>query len=263
MFFLSSLLLLVPLVSSMSNHSTHSMRRAQATGSVDTKLISGQWDSVHAGQYSLFHDLWNEQKATSGSQTSQFTSMSGNAVAWTTTYTWTGEPGQVKSFANIQLNTGINQQLSAISSMPTAWKWNLLPNGPVVCDVAYDLFTSYNHGGSPVNEVMIWLANVNSGPISYQYNATGQAVPHVTNIPLEGYTWDLYSGNNTVNLVYSFLPTSGNIESFSGDVYPFLSYLIDNKNISSSQYLITAQGGTEALTGAAQFTTYAYSLAIN
>ncbi|KAG2355907.1 glycoside hydrolase family 12 protein [Suillus spraguei] len=263
MFFLSSLLLLVPLVSSMSSHSTHRMRRAHAIKFVDTKLISGKWDTVDGGQYSLLNNLWNEQNATSGSQTSQFTSMSSNTVAWTTTYTWTGGPGQVKSFADIQLNTGINQQLSAISSMPTAWQWNLLPNGPVVCDVAYDLFTSYNPGGSHLHEVMIWLANVNSGPLSYQYNAAGQAVPIATNIPLEGYTWDLYSGSNTVNQVYSFLPTSGNIESFSGDVYPFLSYLIDNGSISSSQYLTTAQGGTEALTGAAQFNTYAYSLAIN
>jgi xyloglucan-specific endo-beta-1,4-glucanase len=36
---------------------------------------------------------------------------------------------------------------------------------------------------------MIWLANINSGPISANYNAQGQAVPIVSNISLEGYTW--------------------------------------------------------------------------
>lgn len=238
------------------------MRKAHAR-SVDTTVISGKWDSVPAGQYSLFNDLWNEQNAEWGSwQTSQITSMSGNTVAWTTTYNWIGG-SQVKSFADIQLNAGINQQLSAISSMPTAWQWSLSPNGSVSCDVAYDLFTSYNPGGSAVNEIMIWLANVNSGPISYNYNATGQAIPIATNIQLEGYTWNLYSGFNSVNKVYSFLPTGDEIESFNGDIYPFISYLVDNGSIDSSQYLITAQAGTEVLSGAGQFDTEAYSLAIN
>jgi hypothetical protein len=36
---------------------------------------------------------------------------------------------------------------------------------------------------------MIWLANINSGPISANYNAEGQAVPIVSNISLEGYIW--------------------------------------------------------------------------
>ncbi|KAG1817175.1 glycoside hydrolase family 12 protein [Suillus subaureus] len=231
--------------------------------SVDTTLIAGKWDTVNAGQYSLFNDLWNQQNATWGSQTSQITSLSGSSIAWITTYTWVGEPGQVKSFANIQLNTGVNQQLSAISSIPTTWQWGLSTSGLVSGDVAYDLFTSYNAGGSNVNEIMIWLANVNSGPISKEYNAEGQAVPIATNLSLEGYTWDLYSGYNGVNQVYSFLLTSGTVESFSGDIYQFLSYLINNKSIGSSQYLTAVQAGTEALTGTAQFVTYNYNLAVN
>ncbi|KAG1776652.1 glycoside hydrolase family 12 protein [Suillus placidus] len=254
MFFLPFLLLLVPLVSSTSRRSTRRMHNVHAR-SVDTTLITGQWDTVNAGQYSLFNDLWNEKNATWGIQSSQITSFSGSTIAWTSTYTWVGAPSQVKSFANIQLNTGINQQLSAISSIPTTWQWSLSPNGPIVADVAYDLFTSYSAGGSNVNEIMIWLANVNSGPISAEYNAQGQAVPIVTNISLEGYTWDLYSGSNRVNQVYSFLLTSGTIESFSGDVYSFLSYLIDNQGMSSSQYLTCAQAGTEVISGTAQFTT--------
>jgi xyloglucan-specific endo-beta-1,4-glucanase len=87
---------------------------------VDTIPITGQFDSVNLGQYSLLNNLWGEYDAASGSQTSQVTSLSGNEVAWTTTYSWTGAPTQVKSFANIQLNTGINQQLSAIYTLPVS-----------------------------------------------------------------------------------------------------------------------------------------------
>jgi xyloglucan-specific endo-beta-1,4-glucanase len=86
---------------------------------VDTTPFSGQYDSVNTGQYSLLNNLWGESDAASGSQTSQITSMKGSTIAWKTNWTWTGGT-QVKSFANIQLNTGINQQLSAISSMPVS-----------------------------------------------------------------------------------------------------------------------------------------------
>ncbi|KAG1770240.1 glycoside hydrolase family 12 protein [Suillus occidentalis] len=255
MFFLSFLLLLVPLVSSTSRRDMLRMHKAHARY-VDTTPITGQFDSVNAGPYSLLNDLWGEYNATSGSQTSQITSLTGNYVAWTTTYTWIGGgPDQVKSFANIQLNDNINQQLSAISSLPTDWQWNL-SNDNVVADVAYDLFTSWSPGGSNVNEIMVWLANVNSGPISANYNAEGQAVPVATNISLEGHTWNLYSGSNGVNQVYSFLlTTSDTIQSFSGDIYSFISYLIDNEGLNTAQYLTCAQAGTEAFSGTATLTT--------
>ncbi|KAG2031815.1 glycoside hydrolase family 12 protein, partial [Suillus americanus] len=226
---------------------------------VDTTPFSGQYDSVNAGQYTLLNNLWGEYDATAGSQTSQIISMEGSTIAWKTNWTWTGG-NQVKSFANIQLNTGINQQLSAISKMPSTWHWSQSNTGAVVADVAYDLFTSDTAGGSNVNEIMIWLANVNSGPISAKYNATGQAVPVLKNITIEGRTWNLYSGSNGYNHVYSFLLTSGTVKSFKGDIYPFLSYLIHKEGMSSSQYLTTAQAGTEATSGTAKFTTSAYSL---
>ncbi|KAG0694007.1 glycoside hydrolase family 12 protein [Suillus ampliporus] len=245
MLYLSVLLLLIPLVST---------RMHKHVRAVDTTSITEQYASVTAGQYSLLNNLWDEDNATSGSQTSKLTSMSGSTVAWQTSWTWTGG-SSVKSYSNIQLNSGINQQLSAISSMPSTWNWTQSNTGTVVADVAYDLFTSNTSGGKNVNEIMIWLANINSGPIAAQYNAAGQAVPILENISIQGYTWNLYSGSNGYNQVYSFLLTSGEITSFSGDIYEFLSYLIDNEGMSSSQYLTTAQAGTEATTGTAKFTT--------
>ncbi|KAG2144495.1 glycoside hydrolase family 12 protein [Suillus clintonianus] len=265
MLFSSFLLLLVPLVSSLSHTpsiGTLRMHKVNAR-SVDTTAISGRYQSVNVGQYSLLNNLWGELDATSGAQTSQITSLTGNTIAWKTQWTWNGAGKQVKSYSNIQLNTGINQQLSAISTMPTAWKWKQSANGTVVADVAYDLFTSGTAGGSNVNEIMIWLANINAGPISAHYDAEGNAVPIVTNVSLQGHTWNLYSGSNGVNQVYSYVLTNGTVKSFKGDVYPFLSYLIDNEGMDPSQYLTCAQAGTEAFTGTATFTTSAYSLAIN
>jgi xyloglucan-specific endo-beta-1,4-glucanase len=79
--------------------------------------ISGQWDSVAAGQYSLILDQWGLSGASSGSDCAQLTSLSGTTVAWKTTWTWTGGSG-VKSFTNMQLDSGLNKQLSAIKSIP-------------------------------------------------------------------------------------------------------------------------------------------------
>ncbi|PSR73116.1 hypothetical protein PHLCEN_2v11018 [Hermanssonia centrifuga] len=248
----SSLLVLVPFFTSLLGSPTPVDLVTRA--SIDTSSHCGQWDSVSAGSYSMLLDLWGESGATSGSQCANLVSMSGSTIAWKTTWTWTGGTG-VKSFANIQLNSGINQQLSAISSMPSTWDWSQSTSGTIVADVAYDLFTSNTAGGSNVNEIMIWLANINAGPISATYSSSGQPVPVASNLSIAGHTWNLYSGSNGANNVFSFLPTSGTITSFSGDLKAFLTYLTQNEGVSTSQFLVTAQAGTEATSGSATLTT--------
>ena len=69
---------------------------------------------------------------------------------------------------------------------------------------------------------MIWLPNYNAGPISYTYGSDGSPTPVASNISLGGHTWNLYYGSNGSNYVYSFLPTSGTITSFSADLNLFL-----------------------------------------
>ena len=115
----SKLLLLAPLVSLASASPTPVELDSRA--SIDTSSHCGQWDTVTAGQYSLLLDLWGESGATSGSQCANLVSLSGSTVSWKTTWTWTGGTG-VKSFTNMQLNQGLNKQLSAITSMPVSQK---------------------------------------------------------------------------------------------------------------------------------------------
>ncbi|TFY77396.1 hypothetical protein EWM64_g6620 [Hericium alpestre] len=231
---------------------------------IDTSAHCGQWDTVPAGsQYTVLLDQWGASGASSGSDCARLTSVNGNMVAWETNWTWTGGSG-VKSFTNIQLDDGLNKQLSNIKSMPTTWDWSQATSGKIVADVAYDLFTASTPGGANANEIMIWLANFNAGPISSAYGADGQPVPVASNVQLAGQTWNLYSGSNGANNVFSFLPASGNaITSFSGDVNGFLKYLTTNEGLSTSQYLVTAQAGTEATSGTATLTTSKYSLSIN
>lgn len=50
---------------------------------------------------------------------------------------------------------------------------------------------SATSGGSSENywEIMIWLANYNSGPISYDYDSAGNAEPIESGLSIAGYTW--------------------------------------------------------------------------
>ncbi|KAE9393726.1 concanavalin A-like lectin/glucanase [Gymnopus androsaceus JB14] len=200
----------------------------------------GQWDTSTSGNYELFLDQWGLAGATSGSDCASISSTSGNNIAWTTTWNWVGG-----------LNAGINQKLSAISTIPSTWNWEQTSSGTVVADVAFDMFTSTSAGGSAANEIMIWLANFNAGPISSSFNSAGQPNPIATGISLAGHTWNLYTGSNGANAVWSFLPsTSGTtITSFSGDIMTFFTYLIQHEGLSSSQFLTTLQAGTEATSG--------------
>ncbi|PFH48574.1 glycoside hydrolase family 12 protein [Amanita thiersii Skay4041] len=229
---------------------------------IDTSTHCGQWDVVTAGPYSLLLDQWGASGASSGSDCANLISLSGSTIAWKTSWTWVGGNG-VKSYTNMQLNQGLNKQLSAIGSMFSTWRWSQSTSGTIVANVAYDLFTSSSPGGSNVNEIMIWLANFNAGPISFVYNSDGTPRPVASNVSLASHSWNVYSGSNGANNVYTFIPTSGSITSFSGDLNLFLKYLTANQGVSSSQYLKTAQAGTEATSGTATLTTSAYSLVIS
>jgi xyloglucan-specific endo-beta-1,4-glucanase len=128
----------------------------------------------------------------------------------------------VKTYTNINVNNGLNKKLSAIGSIQSSWSWSQSSSGTLVANIAYDLFTSATSGGSNAYEIMIWLANYNAGPISYTWGSDGKPVPVKSNVSLAGRTWNLYYGSNGANLVYSFLPTSGTVTSFSGDLNLFL-----------------------------------------
>ncbi|KZV98399.1 concanavalin A-like lectin/glucanase [Exidia glandulosa HHB12029] len=226
---------------------------AATCSTVDTANHCGQWDTVNTGPYTMYLDQWGISGAT-GSDCAQIQSLCGTTIKWTTTWSWSGGSSGVKTYTNINANTGLNKQLSAIKSIPSTWTWSQTSTGTIVANIAYDLFTSSTAGGSNQYEIMIWLANYGAGPISYNYDSSGNPVPVATSVSLAGKTWNLYYGSNGSNYVYSFLPTSGTVTNFSGDINLFLKYLTANQTLAASQYLVTAQSGTEATTGKATLT---------
>lgn len=176
-----------------------------------SSAICGQFDSIVDGPFTLFNDQFGSGSAISGSQCAEILSLSEDTktVSWSTNWTWVNgaSGGGVKSFANINLNEGVGVQLSKISSIPvsvpasrsgwqltirkTSWDWSYDITSTSVADVAYDTFTAdtADPNAPNVNEIMVWLANINAGPISSAFNAQGQAVPVSSNINLESHTW--------------------------------------------------------------------------
>lgn len=227
------------------------------TQTVDKRATTfcGQWDSLQTGGYTVYNNLWGMSSATSGSQCTTVTGMSGSNLVWSTSWTWAGGQYNVKSYANAVLTTTA-KQLSAISSMPTAWTWSY-SGSSMVANVAYDAFTSSSTGGSAEYEIMIWLAALGgAGPIS----STGSAIATVT---LAGVSWKLWYGLNGSMKVFSFVAVS-QVNNFSGDLKTFITYLTSNQGMPTSQYLQSIGAGTEPFVGSnGVMTTTAYRLAVS
>ena len=169
-----------------------------------------------AGRYSLLLNHWGLSDATSGYGCAALTSLSSASIAWSNSWAWEGD-NKIKSYTNMQLNEGLNKRLSAIKRMQVCfyeryftmkypflfsgllkatWSWSQTSSGSVVSNVAYDLFTSSTPGGENLNEIMIWLADLNAGPISAAYHSDGTAIPIVADIALAGYTWYVIHSSN-------------------------------------------------------------------
>lgn len=91
----------------------------QARASSETCDSFYEWDE---SPYTIYQNNWGASAATSGSQCTTLTSVSNSDVVWSTSWSWTGGSSSVKSYSNVGLMS-VNKQLSAISSIPSTWKW--------------------------------------------------------------------------------------------------------------------------------------------
>ena len=168
--------------------------------------------------YEILNNLWGKDAASSGQQCTYYDGASNNGIQWSTTWTWVGAENNVKSYPYAGRIVTRGRKTSSISRMPTSVTWRY-DRTDIRANVAYDIFTARdpNHANSGGDyELMIWLARYGGiYPIGTLY---GQ-------VTLAGRTWDLWTGYNGQMRVYSFLPPSGDIRSFSCDVKDFFNYL--------------------------------------
>ncbi|KAF9447744.1 glycoside hydrolase family 12 protein [Macrolepiota fuliginosa MF-IS2] len=233
---------------------------SQLVALAGAQTISGQYDCVPAGSYTLCQNLWGKSSGV-GSESSTLNSASGNTVSWSTTYNWANNPNNVKSYPNVESTSAKGAQLSRISSAPTSWSWNYnSQSSGLRADVSYDIWLGTASSGNPAStassyEIMIWLSGLGGiQPVGSQIQS---------GISLAGHTWNLWSGPNSNWKVLSFVSASGDITSFNADLKVFFDYIVANQGVASSQYVQSIQAGTEPFTGNATLSTSSYSVAIN
>jgi len=205
----------------------------------------------------LKNNLWGQSADPSGSQSSQVTAITGNTITWTTTYSWAGSPGVVKSYASIDSLPGVGKSLASISSIPTSYHWSYVNAGKgLIANVAYDLWLSEDARStgatsSSTYEVMIWLGNRGAYPAGTQ----------VATFSHGGITWKLYKGRVKTWTIFSYVASS-EISDFNSDLKDFLTHLTSTQGVPSSQYLVQMQAGTEPFVGSATLIS-SFSASIN
>ncbi|KAF4918110.1 putative xyloglucan-specific endo-beta-1,4-glucanase A [Colletotrichum viniferum] len=211
--------------------------------------------SLATGAYTVYHNNWGAAQATSGSQCTTFNSLSSGSVSWSTSWTWAGGQGQVKSYSNVAVEE-VNKKLSAIKSIPSKWTWSYTGSS-IVADVAYDLWLAPSVGANNKYEIMIWLGSYGgAGPIS----STGSKI---ASPKIAGTTWSLFSGPNGDTTVFSFVAPS-NIASFDGDLKDFFDYLVSSQGVAKTNVVTSLQAGTEPFSGTnAVFKTSAISISVS
>ncbi|KAJ7125186.1 endocellulase [Mycena epipterygia] len=223
------------------------------------QTISGQYDCLPAGGFTLCQNLWGEAAGV-GSQKSTLITGTTETVSWSTNYTWANGPNNVKSYANVESVASKGVQLANVASAPTVWDWTYATQSSGIrADVAYDIWFGKASSGSPATsassyEIMIWLSGLGGiQPVGSQIT---------TGTPIANHTWNLWKGPNANWEVLSFVSATGDLNSFNVDLKDFFTYLIEEQGVASTQYVQSIQAGTEAFVGTANLVTTAYSVSI-
>lgn len=226
--------------------------------------------STQAGPYTIYHNNWGANTATSGSQCTTFSTLKGNSVQWSTDWSWTGGAGHVKSYSNVALEK-VDRKLSGIQHIPTTWAWRYVgliylsclmlkvaisyTGSNMVADVSFDLWLAPTASSKNEYEIMIWLGSYGgAGPISSTGN-TPIATPTIL-----GTKWKLFKGPNGDTTVFSFVAPS-NIKNWNGDLKEFFNYLTSNEGISAGMVVTSLQAGTEPFSG--MFKTYSFKIQVS
>ena len=194
----------------------------------------GSWSS---GGYTLFNDVW-------GSGAGPQTIWANSPTNWGV---WANHPntGGVKSYPNISKTAG--PALSSLHSVTSSFNVSVPSTGAY--ETAYDIWCASN-----AFEIMLWM------------NRTGAVGPlgtRQTSATVGGHTWDVYSGSNGSNKVFSFV-RQGNVSSGSVDILAVLRW-IEAKGWFGNVTLGQVQFGFEitSSSGGLNFVTNSYSASVS
>ncbi|KAF4037971.1 Glycosyl hydrolase family 12 [Phytophthora infestans] len=199
---------------------------AAVASSINAQEYCGRDDLKVVGDYTVYNKLWGQDNDKTDKQCTEVTGSTSSSVSWRTSFNWTGDSWQVKSFPNAALKFS-PKQVSAITSMPTTMKYEYTYDGNITANVAYDLFTSSSATGEIELELMVWLAAL-------------------------GGAWPLTDSGKPINTV-----------TLGADLKQFFDELPANNTLPQTQFLQKLEAGTEPFQGKnAKFVVSTYSVQV-
>jgi hypothetical protein len=219
--------------------------------------------TITMGKYWINNNLWG-QSSGSGTQCVWGNSTSGDVISWGTTWNWSGQSNQVKSYSssvlgwhwgwNIQ-NTGLPTQLSANRNVNTTWQYTVNASGTF--NVAYDAWfhtiPNPTYENQPTDELMIW---------TYRAGGAGPAGTLQGRVTIAGTQWDLYRGVVGSWNVFSYVRVQ-NATGVSFNIRDFTNDLVARGWMANSKYLTSVQAGTEVFIGSGTLNTTSYSTTVS
>jgi Glycosyl hydrolase family 12 len=213
--------------------------------------------TITLGKYYLNNNLWG-QSSGSGSQCISDT-RSGSSIGWNTTWNWSNQPSQVKSFDSSVLGwhwgwktsgTELPVRLNAGRDIFTDVRYRVSASGTF--NVAYDLWLhdipNPDWPNNPTDEIMIW---------TYRAGGAGPLGTFQGTVSIAGTSWDLYRGNIGWN-VFSFIRRS-NTTAATLHLQDFLRNLINRGWVPSTKYLSSIEHGTEVFVGSGRIDVDSYT----
>jgi xyloglucan-specific endo-beta-1,4-glucanase len=213
--------------------------------------------SITLGKYWLNNNLWGQDQG-SGWQC-MWDTASGSSIGWGTSWSWSNNPNQVKSYTSSVLGwhwgwktsgTELPVRLNAGRDIYTDWRYRVTGSGTM--NVAYDLWlhniSNPDWPDNPTDEIMIWL---------YRSGGAGPLGTLQGTVTIAGTNWDLYRGNIGWN-VFSFVRQS-NTTSTTLHLQDFLNNLVSRGWVANTKYLSSIEAGTEVFVGNGQVDTDSYT----
>lgn len=171
---------------------------AATAATTATWSSSDKFGSTTIGNYTIRNDVW-------GSGAGPQTISANSGSDW-----WVSanhpDTGGVKAFPHSART--VNRRLSALTRLQSNFTVTVPSTGAY--ETAYDIWADNN-----TVEIMLWMN---------QTGAVGPIGSRQTSVTVGGQSWDLYSGSNGSNQVFSFL-RQGNTSSASVDVLAVLNWL--------------------------------------
>jgi hypothetical protein len=206
------------------------------TGSV-AWTSSDQWATWTNGGYTLYNNIWG---SGAGPQTIWANSFSNWGV-------FANHPntGGVKSYPNC--TRAVNRTLSSLRSLGSSFNVTVPTSGAYT--TAYDIWANNN-----AYEIMLWLNK--TGPV-------GPLGSLQTTATVGGHTWQVYSGSNGSNAVFSFVRTS-NTSAGTVDILAVMNW-IRSMNWFGDVTVGNVQLGYEitSSSGGLNFTTNSFSVSFS